>query len=250
MLIDFCIPIYNESRLLEKNASKVLQYCLDKKFPFPWRLVLIVNGSTDDSLSIAKNFSAAHAGLVEVFEVPEKGKGLALKRYWSSSEADIFFVMDVDLAVSLDDLPSCLAPLSEGYDVVIGSRLLPASRIKRGFFRELTARSYLFLSRLILGHKFSDLQCGFKAIKRAAFDRVAPYLNNREWFFDTELVFFADFFGYNIKEIPVDWEENRYDQRKSKINVLKDSLKFVFQLFRLKWRVMKINSQNKPKKDV
>lgn len=249
MLIDFCIPIYNENRLLKKNAAKVLEYCQKKNFPFSWRLVLIINGSTDDSLAIAENFSAASGGLVKVFQVAERGKGLALRKYWSSSEADIFFFMDIDLAVSLEDIPSLLKPLAEGYDLAIGSRLLAESRIRRDFFRELISQGYNFLSRLILGHKFSDLQCGFKAIKKSAFDRIAPYLKNSEWFFDTELLAFANFFAYRVKEIPVDWEENRYDQRKSKINVLKDSFKFFFLLLGLKERVIKIKRQNKLKKD-
>lgn len=250
MLIDFCIPIYNENKLLEKNAAKVFEYCQKKNFPFSWRLVLIINGSTDNSLALAEKFSKASGGLVKVFKVVEKGKGLALREYWSSSEADIFLFMDIDLAASLDDVPALLKPLvDEGYDLAIGSRLLAESRIRRDFFRELTSQGYNFLSRLILGHKFSDLQCGFKAIKKTAFEQIAPYLKNSEWFFDTELLTLANFFTYRVKEIPVDWEENRYDQRKSKINLFKDSLKFLFLLLGLKKRIIKIKRQNKPKKD-
>jgi hypothetical protein len=58
------------------------------------------------------------------------------------------------------------------------------------------------------GTKFSDAQCGFKAIKQDVFIRLLPLIKNNEWFFDSELLIIAEKMGYRIHEIPVEWNED------------------------------------------
>ncbi|HTW96300.1 MAG TPA: glycosyltransferase [Candidatus Methylomirabilis sp.] len=241
MEIEFCLPIYNEEKILAANSGQLFDFCRRRNFPFSWRIILIVNGSTDRSLAIAKSIAAGAPESFLTVEEKEKGRGRALKKYWQKSHADILVYMDADLATSLDNISDLLSPLlADESDLVIGSRLLAKSKIERPLFREFISQSYNLLSRLILRHKFSDLQCGFKAIKRETFLRLAPYLESRNWFFDTELIMLADFFHYRIKEIPVVWEEGRWEQRHSKVNVGRDSLAFLLNLLRLKIRLHKI----------
>lgn len=240
MRVDFCLPIYNEEKILRSSAEKLLAYCREKGFPFAWKIVLVVNGSSDSSAAIAAGLAQEDPDFFEVFLVAEKGRGRALKECWLRSEADVLSYMDIDLAVSLDNIEKLtLSLLRDEADLAIGSRLLPQSKIERSFFRELTSQSYNFLSRLILGHHFSDMQCGFKAVKRGVFARLAPQIESSKWFFDTELVSWAKYFGYRVKEVPVEWEENRYDQRRSKVNVLRDSLRFLRDLITLRWRMVR-----------
>lgn len=250
MIIEFCVPIYNEEKILEKNILYLINFLNKQKFDFSWTVVAIVNGSTDNSLEVCKKirktfpdkFRYANAG-------NGKGKGLALKKYFLSSQSDILAYMDIDLAVSLSDMPKLIFPIIDGQaDLVIGSRLMFDSKINRSFFRELSSQTYNFLSRIILNHKFSDLQCGFKAIKTEHFKKLSHLIKNKSWFFDTELIIFANETRFQIKEIAVDWSENRYDERKSKINLLKDSLKFFFNLIELKIRLLKNNRRKEPAK--
>lgn len=247
MKVDLCLPVYNEAKILEANAKKLLEYCLTAGFPFEWRVVLVINGSSDESLLIAKKVRSELPGLVEVVEFKEKGRGFAIKKYWLDSPADIVAYMDTDLAVSLTHIKKLISSIAdEGFDLAIGSRLLPESKIERSFGREMVSQSYIFLSRLILNHRFSDLQCGFKAVKRESFLKVAPYIKGKNWFFDTELIVFSKHCGLRVKEVPVEWEENRYDQRRSKVNVLRDSFGFLMEILVLRLRIMGINGQNKP----
>jgi len=240
MNIEFCLPVYNEEKILKNNVIKLLNYCLRQKFKFNWKIVLIVNGSDDNSAAIGKELSKDCPEKINLFIIKKVGKGNALKTYCASSQSDIILYMDIDLAVSLDNIYDLIGPIINGnYDLVIGSRMLPGSKIKRSFFRELSSQSYSFLARIILDNNFSDLQCGFKAIKTDIFRKIIPNIKNSKWFFDTELIAFTNFFNYKIKEAPVDWEENRYDERKSKINVFKNSFKFIFYLFKLKVRLRK-----------
>ena len=228
MLIEFCIPIYNEEKILENNVLKLLNFCENKNFSFAWNIVLIINGSSDQSLEISKNLKEKNPRGINFVNYSEGGKGNAIKKYFENSQADILVYMDVDLAVSLDNLEDLINPvIKKKAEIVMGSRLLPDSNTDRSFLRELSSQIYNLFSRIILGHKFSDLQCGFKAIEKHASQKISPYIQDKNWFFDTELITYAKKLNFKIKEIPVSWSENRYEERKSKVNVARESLKFL-----------------------
>ncbi len=238
MVVEFCLPVYNEEQILRSSVLMLLNYCKNQNFGFNWQIVIIVNGSSDATLNISKELSQEYHKHIKYINIKKAGRGQALKKYWLLSRADIVSYMDIDLAVSLDNIQGLISPiLKNRSDLVIGSRLLPDSNIQRSFLRELSSQGYNFLSRLILGHKFSDLQCGFKAIKLSKFKAIASYITSDQWFFDTELVIWAKYSNFKIKEIPVNWEENRYNKRKSKVNIAKDSAKFLINLIKLKKRL-------------
>ena len=240
MKVEICLPIYNEEKILEKNVNTLINYCLEKNFGFDWKIVIVINGSKDGSLKISQSLKEKFPALIDYVNFEDPGRGQALKKYWGKSEADIVTYMDIDLAVSLNHLDDLIWQIIEDQtDLTIGSRLLPESKIKRSFIRELSSQTYNFLSRVILGHNFSDMQCGFKAIRKKSLEKIIEHLQEQKWFFDTELILFAKQNGLRIKELPVDWSENRYDERKSKVNLLKDSLKFFYNLIRLKGRLIK-----------
>ena len=240
MFAEICLPIFNEEKLLEKNTLKLLNYCQQQKFNFNWRIVIINNGSTDQSFSIAEQLAALYPRRIKHVYTDKPGRGRALKQYWIKSQVDYFVYMDMDLAVDLKHLNDLFGNLNTGYNLVIGSRLLPDSQIDRPLIREITSQTYNLLCRLVLGYKFSDLQCGFKAIDRFTFLKLAPYLEGTHWFFDTEIVILSKHFGYKVKELPVVWEEKRYDQRESKVNILQDSFKYIIEIFQFKKRLNKI----------
>jgi glycosyltransferase involved in cell wall biosynthesis len=241
MLIDFCLPVKNEERILRDNALKLKDFLAGIKPDYGWRIVIIVNGSNDASFSIAQNLASDYPDLFLARVLPSGGKGLALKAYFQESPADILAFMDIDLAVSLENIPSLLEPiLKDEADLAIGSRLLSGSRTDRSWWRGLSSQGYNYLARLFFNHGVHDLQCGFKAMKRDLFHRLYDYFLDDKWFFDTELIVFASRLGYRIVEVPVDWEESRYAVRKSKIKVLSDGCLFLRNLFGLRKRLRTI----------
>jgi len=230
MLVDFCIPVRNEEQILEVNLGRLREFLIGRTWPFVWRVIVIVNGSNDSSATIAQSWAMRDSRLLSLV-LAGGGKGLALRAGFKASPADILVFMDVDLAVSLDNLADLLSPLLHNQaDLVFGSRLLPGSDTDRSFLRSLTSRGYNLLSRLILKHAFSDLQCGFKALRREVFAKIEPSLEDNQWFFDTELLILAQRSGYRLLEIPVSWRENRYEKRASKIKPLQDSYRFIRKL--------------------
>jgi glycosyltransferase involved in cell wall biosynthesis len=241
MLVDFCLPIKNEEKILVQNLERLLSYCRQAGFSFSWRIVGVINGSTDASVKILADFKNKYPTEIDYFEVPEPGRGGALKKYWSLSSADVFSYMDADLAVNLDNLIHLVSPIvNRECEVVIGSRLLIDSRIKRSWGREIVSQSYNFISRRLLNYQVADLQCGFKAINAKTFRALQPWLQDDYWFFDTELVVLAQCLGYRVKEVPVDWQENRFDKRSSTVKVFRDSLIFLKNLWNFRKRLAKL----------
>ena len=134
------------------------------------------------------------------------GRGRALRDIWSQSEADVLAYMDVDLSTDLNALLPLVAPLMSGHsDLAIGTRLARGSRVIRGPKRELISRGYNLLLRTLMGARFSDAQCGFKAIRRDQARALIPLTRDTGWFFDTELLVLAERAGLRIHEVPVDW---------------------------------------------
>ena len=246
MKIEFCLPVYNEEKIIADSIQKLYSFLMSQDFAFEWKIVVVINGSSDSSLAIAQGFSEKFPGKISVENFARPGRGQALKSYWLKSPADIFVYMDIDLAVSLECIPPLIHPLlNNSHQVAVGSRLLPDSQIARSFIREFSSRIYNFLARLIMGHRLSDMQCGFKAITRPAFLKIAPYLNDNHWFLDTEIIIISRAAGYHIKEIAVNWQENRYDKRKTKVKLIRDSWKMFKKLIKLRTRLPKITQNLK-----
>jgi putative flippase GtrA len=117
--------------------------------------------------------------------------------------------MDVDLSTDLAALLPLVAPLISGHsDLAIGTRLGRGSRVVRGAKREFISRGYNLLLRGTLQVRFSDAQCGFKAIRSDIAKQLLPLVEDTGWFFDTELLVLAQRAGLRIHEVPVDWVDD------------------------------------------
>ena len=125
--------------------------------------------------------------------------------------------MDIDLSSDPSNFIKMHNQLEEGYDLVIGSRQLDPALVERAFQRRMISLVYRTLVRSCLKLPFMDYQCGFKLFKR---DKVLPLIariKNDNWFFDTELIFYAQKQGLKIKELAINWKESK---RKSRVNLI------------------------------
>ncbi len=228
-VIEVVIPVHNEEVQLAASVARVLEHL--RTMPWPFRITVADNASTDETALIARRLSHANPE-VSVVHLSEKGRGRALKRVWSASESDVLVYMDVDLSTDLAALLPLVAPLVSGHsDLAIGSRLSRASRVERGAKRELISRSYNLLLRRTLRARFSDAQCGFKAIRRDVARELLPLVEDNAWFFDTELLVVAERVGLRIHEVPVDWVDDP-DSRVDLVRTTVDDLKGMVRLGR------------------
>src|SRR4051794_22163464 len=222
-VLDVVVPVYNEEVDLEPCVRRLHAY-LSANFPYRFRITIADNASTDSTAEVATVLTQELPGVASV-HLADKGRGRALKHVWINSEAAVLAYMDVDLSTDLGALLPLVAPLISGHsDLAIGSRLARGSRVVRGAKREFISRSYNLILRGTLSARFSDAQCGFKAIRADVAERLLPMVEDTGWFFDTELLVLAEKAGLRIHEVPVDWiddPDSRVDIRATAIADLK-----------------------------
>lgn len=207
--LEVVIPVLNEQGALAQSLRRLHEYLTATFAADEWQITIVDNGSTDSTPQIAQAL-ASDLPSVRLLSLTQRGRGLALRTAWSQSEADVLCYMDVDLSTDLRALPPLIAPLLSGHsDLAIGTRLAGGSRIERGAKRELISRAYNKLLKVTLAARFSDAQCGFKAITRDAAQSLLPAVQDNGWFFDTELLMAAQRTGMRIHEVPVDWIDDK-----------------------------------------
>src|SRR6266700_1879312 len=217
--VDIVVPVRNEERDLAPSVRRLVAY-LRESFPFNARITIADNGSTDATWAIATQL-ARELPEVRAIQMELPGRGRALRAIWSQSDAEVLAYMDVDLSTDLNALLPLVAPLLSGHsDLAIGTRLARGSRVIRGPKRELISRGYNMLLRTLMGARFSDAQCGFKAIRRDQARALLPLTQDTGWFFDTELLVLAERAGLRIHEIPVDW----VDDLDSRVDIIATAL--------------------------
>ena len=228
--IDIVVPVHNEEAALQDSIRRLHAF-LSHELPYAWRIVIADNASTDATPAMARAL-AFELDHVAVRHLDAKGRGRALRAAWSDSDADVLCYMDVDLSTDLRALLPLVAPLVCGHsEVAIGSRLAPGARIVRGPKREVISRCYNGLLRHVLRARFSDAQCGFKAIRADAARTLLPQIQDQGWFFDTELLVLAQRRGLRIHEVAVDWiddPDSRVDIVATALTDLRGVLRLLF----------------------
>jgi glycosyltransferase involved in cell wall biosynthesis len=229
IVVDLVIPVLNEAHVLEKSVHTVYNFIL--QYPeYQWRITIVDNGSTDGTDRVAMHLSKS-LPVVHFLHLTQKGRGRALRHAWTQSSADIVCYMDVDLSTDLEYLPKLIGAIAhEGYDVATGSRLMKESTVKRSLNRGIISRVYNLFVKIVLWTKFSDAQCGFKAVSQLVVQRIVPQIEDQAWFFDTELLVLAEKQGYRIKDIPIIWIEDD-DSRVKIVRTAWDDIKGVMRLF-------------------
>ena len=230
--VDVVIPVLNEERALPVCVDALLRF-LGESSPYPYRVVVADNGSTDRTPEIAQSLSQQHPQNVAWSRLEIRGRGRALRKAWLESDADILTYMDVDLSTDLASFPPLVRAIGEeGFDLAVGSRLMKGASVsKRTLKREITSRSYNLIIKGTFFTRFSDAQCGFKAISRAAAQALVPRVLDQGWFFDSELLILAEKGGYRIKDVPVRW----VDDPDTRVRVVKTAIDDLKGLYRLRF---------------
>ncbi|MGI5348346.1 glycosyltransferase [Streptomyces sp. CA-250714] len=229
-VLDVVVPVYNEEAALGPCVRRLHTF-LGSHFPYGFRITIADNASRDRTEQVAREL-AEELDSVSLVRLEEKGRGRALRTVWAASDAPVRAYMDVDLSTDLNAVLPLVAPLISGHsDVATGTRLASGSRVVRGPKREVLSRGYNLLLRGSLAARFSDAQCGFKAVRGEVADRLLPLVQDNGWFFDTELLVLAERAGLRIHEVPVDWVDDP-DSRVDIVRTVTDDLKGVWRVGR------------------
>jgi glycosyltransferase involved in cell wall biosynthesis len=130
-VLDLVVPVYNEAHVLAASVRRLHDH-LRTTMPYPWRITIADNASTDGTAEVARQVGL-ELDRIRVIQLDRKGRSLALRTAWSASDATVLAYTDVDLSTDLDALLPLVAPLVSGHsDVAIGSRLARGASVAAG----------------------------------------------------------------------------------------------------------------------
>lgn len=223
------LPVYNEENALRHGVETLSSFLKDYD-RYEWGIVIADNNSNDSTGEIGRELESENP-IVKYLHIPRKGRGIALRTAWEQADTDYVSYMDIDLSTGLDALIKAIDALAEGADIAVGTRLAKKSNTTRCLKREFISRSYNVVIKMSLGTHFNDAHCGFKTGRREVVQKILPYIDDNEWFFDTEFLFYGEKLGHSIVEIPVTWIEDT----DTKARIFKDAYDDLSGLYRLRF---------------
>jgi glycosyltransferase involved in cell wall biosynthesis len=232
--VEIVVPAYNEAPFLEENIMYLYDFLKKEKLNFDWTIIIGENGSTDNTLDIAKKLSKKYKKIKWAHhDIGSRDR--TLKKLWGESKADIVMYTDADMSVPPKYIPPLINKILEGYDLAIGSRLLKDSEVKREKKRVFLSKIYNgFLIPIILPTGVNDAQCGFKAAKTKFIKDLIPKLCDENGFMDTEMLAVSHSRGLKIAEIPVEWQ----DRRVSTMSVWKNVPNFLKNIIKTRIKIL------------
>lgn len=230
--VSLVLPAYNEAKKIEgavEKTSKALEAITSS-----FEILIAEDGSSDGTNIIASELASNYNYVRHLHSNERLGRGQALNRAFKSAKGDVLAYIDVDLATEMKHLTELIDAIrEEGYDFSTGSRMLPKSDAMRSFKRGFASKCFNFFTRSLLGSKLYDHQCGFKAFKREPLFDLLDEVEDKHWFWDTEILVRAQKKGYKIKEFPVKWRPDG----ETKVKVFKDSKSMGARLIKLWWKI-------------
>ncbi len=199
--------------------------------PYTSEVLVVENGSRDRTFQVAQAFTQKHPTLC-VTQIPERGKGLAVRHGMLKARGSYRFMCDVDFSMPVEEINRFLPPALNEYEIAIASREAPgAKRYNEPAYRHLVGRVYNTLIRLLAVPHLQDTQCGFKCFTGPVAEDLFRRQTLTGWSFDVELLYIARRRGYRVVEVPIPW----YFNPESKIRVLHDSYRMGLDLLKIRW---------------
>jgi len=223
--LSIVIPAYKEEHNIKGGVlGGIYDYLINQKYT--WEVLVVDDGSPDNTAKLAKDFARKHEGF-RVLKEPHRGKGGSVIAGMLEAKGEIILFTDMDQATPIDQIELFFPKFKKGYDIVIGSR---KGREGAPIIRKAMAFGFSFLRLMVLKLPFKDTQCGFKAFKKEAaeniFKRMKIFSQNNlnsgasvTAGFDLELLYIARKLKLKTAEVPVNW----HHKEGTKVNPIKDS---------------------------
>lgn len=231
------IPAYKEGERIGRNLLEIEKYLSQKDFDY--EVLVIVDGSPDNTAEVARNYSAQVKNLRVIDNHENHGKGYVVRQGLLAANGQYRVFLDADGSTSISHLEKFLPEFKNGYDVVIGSRDIEGAfiQIHQPKHREIMGNMGNWLIRIMLGlWRYPDTQCGFKMLNAKAAEAVASRMVVDRFGFDFELIVLAEKLGFKVKQMPVRW----LNEEGSTVGLTGPNgfIQVIFDLFKTKWRLI------------
>ncbi len=228
------IPAYNESVRIRPTLHEILRHVQEQHWDAE---ILVVNdGSSDDTAQIVRESGKLHPQVLLVENPGNRGKGYSVRNGMLHARGDICLFTDADLSSPITEAQKLFDAIGGGADVAIGSRWLQAGlqTERQPLYRQAFGRIFNLVLRVILGLRFADTQCGFKAFRREAVQCIFPSQRIERWGFDPEILFLAGRAGLGVEEVPVLWAHSEG----TRLHPLRDGIRMFVEVLRIRWYAM------------
>jgi len=233
MYLSIIIPAYNEAKRIKLTLSKIDEFLCSKKYVY--ELILVDDGSTDKTIDEALRSRLDNSKNLRIIKNDiNRGKGYSVKTGILNSRGEFLLISDADLSTPIQELDKLFHYMSNGYDIVIGSRSVEDSdvQIHQRWYREKMGKVFNIFVKFLLLSNFNDTQCGFKLIKGKVARNLALLMKIQGFCFDVELLYLAKKKGYRIKEIGVIWRNSP----QSRVKIISSSSSMFLDLFKIRFR--------------
>jgi dolichyl-phosphate beta-glucosyltransferase len=235
--LSIIIPAYNEGKRLGRALSRIREYFATQPGGVAKiEIVVVDDGSTDDTARIAQDFAREVPSLRLVSNRQNRGKGYSVRHGMLEARGRIAVFTDADLSSPIEESEKLLSAIRAGNDVAIGSRALARSLIsaRQSRFREIAGIIFNGFVRIFTGLPIHDKQCGFKAFVRDRCHTIFEQQRIERFGFDPEILFLARRHGLRTAEVPVRWAHDPG----TKVHMLRDSLLMFGDLVYIRWNWM------------
>ena len=230
------IPAYNEEGSIKKGSLKEVWDFLNKQ-KYDWEIIVVDDGSVDKTLTLSRAFVKSHKNIT-VLPEPHRGKGGSVIAGMLKTTGDIVLFTDMDQATPIEEFEKFIPKFNQGYDIVIGSR---SGRKGAPLVRKIMAYGFTILRTIILRLPYKDTQCGFKAFKKEASERIFKRMKifnegsrvkgaGVTAGFDLEVLYLARKLKFKVVEVLVNWHHKETER----INPIKDSYEGLRDLLRVR----------------
>jgi glycosyltransferase involved in cell wall biosynthesis len=225
------IPAYNEGRRIEPTLKRVLAYVANQRGDT--EVIIVNDGSRDNTAEIVRRYAEQSPALRLIENPGNRGKGYSVRNGMLHARGEVMLFSDADLSAPIEECSKLFQAIAQGADLAIGSRWLQPElqTLPQSLRRQLFGRIFNLVLRLVLGLRFKDTQCGFKAFSRRAADSIFLIQRIERWGFDPELIFLAEKKGLQVVEVPVRWAH----EEGGSIHPVRDGMRMLLEVLKIRW---------------
>jgi glycosyltransferase involved in cell wall biosynthesis len=234
LLYSFIIPAYNESSRIRPTLDEILRYTAAQNWDV--EILVVDDGSRDDTAEVIREYARAHSQIRLLQNPGNRGKGYSVRNGMLHARGDICLFTDADLSSPISEAPKLFEAIRAGADGAIGSRWLRAElqTERQPLYRQAFGRIFNLVLRLFLGLRFRDTQCGFKAFRREAAQRIFPLQKIERWGFDPEILYIARRMGLQVAEVPVLWAHSEG----TRLHPFRDGMRMFVDVLHIRWNAL------------
>jgi dolichyl-phosphate beta-glucosyltransferase len=238
--ISIIIPAKDEEARLPGFLRTVIDFC--RRSAHSYEIIVVDDGSRDRTAVVSLSFQKEFPSLRVISLERNHGKGYAVKQGFFAAKGEIVLFLDADGSTGPQEIERHLECFDQGYDIVIGSRVLNdgETRVKTLAYRKLIGKVFNLLVSSILIKNIKDTQCGFKMFRASIVPAIFGRVYLEGFGFDLEILYLAQKMNFRIKEVAVNW--SHVDG--SKVDLFRDSLQMFWNVIQIKnWHFVSINTE-------